>query len=106
MLRPDQYYAILSIMRYGSLVLAMLFAGKIVALCSRAASLTSTRLTRAFRAIHGDHESPINRSATLSPCNNGWFLKKFLSEQKYWPFLPVRASACIESMQSSGAWMF
>ncbi len=31
MLRPDQYYAILSIMRYGSLVLAMLFAGKIVA---------------------------------------------------------------------------
>ena len=31
MMRPDQYYAILSIMRYGSLVLAMLFAGKIVA---------------------------------------------------------------------------
>lgn len=29
MLRPDQYYAILTIMRYGSLVLAMLFAGKI-----------------------------------------------------------------------------
>jgi hypothetical protein len=31
MLRPDQYHAILSIMRYGSLVLSMLFAGKIVA---------------------------------------------------------------------------
>jgi hypothetical protein len=31
MLRPDQLYAILQIMRYGSLVLALLFASKIVA---------------------------------------------------------------------------
>ena len=31
MMRPDQYWAILTVMRYGSLVLAMLFAGKIVA---------------------------------------------------------------------------
>jgi hypothetical protein len=31
MMRPDQYYAILTLMRYGSLVLAILFAGKIVA---------------------------------------------------------------------------
>ncbi len=31
MLRPDQYYAIMMIMRYGSLVLALLFASKIVA---------------------------------------------------------------------------
>jgi hypothetical protein len=31
MLRPDHYYAILQIMRYGSLVLALLFASKIVA---------------------------------------------------------------------------
>jgi hypothetical protein len=30
MMRPDHYFAIMSIMKYGSLVLAMLFAGKIV----------------------------------------------------------------------------
>ncbi len=31
MISPDQYYAILSIMRYGSLALACVFASKIIA---------------------------------------------------------------------------
>jgi hypothetical protein len=31
MLRPDQYYMILAIMRFGSLTLAIVFASKIVA---------------------------------------------------------------------------
>ena len=31
MLRPDQFYALLTIMRGGSLVLALVFAGKILA---------------------------------------------------------------------------
>jgi hypothetical protein len=30
MIRPDHYYAIMSIMKYGSLALALNFAGKIV----------------------------------------------------------------------------
>jgi hypothetical protein len=30
-MRPDQYYAIMTIMRYGSLVLALVFASKIAA---------------------------------------------------------------------------
>jgi hypothetical protein len=31
MIRPDHYYAIMSIMKYGSLALAIVFAGKIAA---------------------------------------------------------------------------
>jgi hypothetical protein len=35
MMRPDHHYAIMSIMKYGSLVLALIFAGKIVAFAVR-----------------------------------------------------------------------
>jgi hypothetical protein len=31
MLRPESYYALMSIMKYGSLALAIIFAGRIVA---------------------------------------------------------------------------
>jgi hypothetical protein len=31
MLRPESYYALMSIMKYGSLALAIVFAGRIVA---------------------------------------------------------------------------
>jgi hypothetical protein len=31
MLRPESYYALMSIMKYGSLALAIVFAGKIAA---------------------------------------------------------------------------
>jgi hypothetical protein len=35
MMRPDQYHALLTIMRYSSLVLALLCAGKIAAFAAK-----------------------------------------------------------------------